>query len=343
MPEAVLAPRHYPDKVVSGRISIYFGNPSVPFKHSIAAALAALAIATAFSSPSAASPVPDFTCNVQPHPLLQANGYLLGSNIYMMGDRVGLVGYADLPEQLPQVVSGSGMQFSNGQITFSAKGDNGLLELVDGTRFPCSRYVEQVTQPVSPSAGGLNELALALDTIVRNAPNAAAGRIEKLPLNEPVMLVRETGAYYQDFQWYEIEYSEGQRGFAWGGTLCADTELSGILIDCRRFAGVTARQRLTGAAPTTPQQPAAPSGGGQIFGQSLFGSKIRSQPDPNARQVASIAQGTAIEIVQETGAFFDGWQWVLIRYGNGNQGYVWGGTICVTQGRAPSGVHASCN
>lgn len=306
---------------------------------------AALALASACLSATSAlaSPVPDFTCNVSPHPLLQRDGYLLGSNIYMMGDRVGLVGYADLPEQLPQVVSGSGMQFSNGQITFGAKGDSGFLELADGTQFPCSRYVEQASRPVVPSSGNLNELGLALDTIVRSGPDVAATRIEKLPLNEPVMLLRETGAYYQDYQWYEIEYSEGSRGFAWGGTLCVDTELSGILIDCRRFVGLTAQQRLSGVPPTTPQQPATSSAGARIFGQSLFGSKIRSQPDPNARQVASLSQGTAIEIVQETGAFFDGWQWVLIRYGNGNQGYVWGGTICVTQGRAPTGVHAGCN
>ncbi len=312
----------------------------------LAGILGALVAIGASVSSSQASPVPDFTCKVLPHPLLQADGYLLGENVYMMGGSVGLVGYADLSEQLPQVVSGSGMQFSNGQITFSAKGGSGVLELADGTQFPCTAYVETAGQQgaPAPSGGTSGEVALALDTIVRSGPDAAAQRIEKLSPNEPVALLRETGIYLDGYQWFEIEYSEGRRGFAWGGTLCADTEIAGILIDCNRFAGVTARQQRTGAVPSKMQNgQQVGQQAGQITGRSLFGSKVRNAPDPNARQIASIAEGTPIRIVQETGSFFDGWQWVRISYGNGNEGYVWGGTICVTAGPAPAGVHDNCN
>ena len=59
----------------------------------------ALAIVTCVAMsmmPSKASPVPDFTCDVKPHPLLNADGYLLGQGIYLMGDEsVGLVGYSE--------------------------------------------------------------------------------------------------------------------------------------------------------------------------------------------------------------------------------------------------------
>ena len=182
---------------------------------------------------ASASPVADFTCKVQPHPALQRNGYLLGENIYMMGDRVGLVGYAEPSEQLPQVVSGSGMQFSNGTITFGAKGNEGFLEIKDGTTFPCMAAA-------SASTGG------------------------------------------------------------------------------------------TGAIPVR-------------MGRSVFGSIIRDADSPNAREIDRIPQGEPIEIISETGSFHDGWQWVRIRYSEGLEGYVWGGTICTTDGPEISGVHTSCN
>lgn len=198
---------------------------------------------------------------------------------------------------------------------------------------------QPVPQTPGTNAGqGPEQLALALGTIVRGGPDTSAGRIEKLPVNEPVTLMRETGVYFDGFQWFEIEYSEGQRGFAWGGTLCVDTEMSGILIDCRRYAGMTAQQALTGG----PSQ----QGGGTasaIYGRSLFGSIIRNGPSAQARQIDSIPQGTTVEFIGETGSFFDGWQWVRVRYGNGIEGFVWGGTVCVTQGAAPTGVHETCN
>lgn len=281
-----------------------------------------------FNSSVMASPVPDFTCDVKPHPDINVEGYLLGQGIYIMSDdRVGLVGYAEPSQQLQRVVSGSGMQFSNGSVTFGAKGDEGYLEMGDGTLFPCK-------SAALINAGSMNVPAIALGTIIRRNASVSGERIERLPENEPILLIKETGIYHDDFQWFEIEYGEGQRGFAWGGTLCVDTELSGIVIDCRRL-----QQEMSSSATNSAETPNQTS----IIGKSLFGSKIRAEANSAARQTASIAEGTPIEILQETGSFFDGWQWVRIRYGSGNEGYVWGGTICVTQGIAPSGVHANCN
>jgi hypothetical protein len=190
-----------------------------------------------FSGLAMASPVPDFTCDVEPHPEINADGYLLGQGMYLMGDdTVGMVGYAEPSQQLQRVISGSGMQFSNGSITFGAKGDSGFLEMGDGTVFPCKAASLS-------NQGGMNEPAIALETIVRRDASTSAARIERLPNNEPILIIGETGSYLNDFQWFEIEYGEGQRGFAWGGTLCVDTELSGILIDCRRYAGRLASSR----------------------------------------------------------------------------------------------------
>lgn len=271
---------------------------------------------------AAASPAADFTCIVKAHPDIQRDGYLAGHGIYIMSDDVvGLVGYAEPVDQLQRIVSGSGMQFSNGKVTFGAKGEEGFLEMSDGTLFPCKIAAASILSP-----------ATALGTIVRAGPSVDSGRLDKLPEGEPVSLLEEAGNYMDGFQWFKISYSEGLEGYAWGGTMCVDTELPGILIGCSRFTNTASGSNGNGSgnAATIPAR-------------SLFGSKIREAADPAARQIASIAEGTTIEILQETGSFFDGWQWVRIRYGNGEEGYVWGGTICVTSGQAPTGVHASCN
>ena len=293
----------------------------------------ALAIVTCVAMsmmPSKASPVPDFTCDVKPHPLLNADGYLLGQGIYLMGDEsVGLVGYAEPSQQLPRIVSGSGMQFSNEKITFWAKGDEGFLEMDDGTLFPCK---------AASSASGqsnLNEPAIALGTIVRQQPDASANRIERLPDNEPVRLVAEAGNYFNDYQWFEIEYGEGRRGYAWGGTLCVDSELAGVLIDCRVHAGRPAAANGSGGVQVSPETAI-------VRGRSLFGSIIRRETDGGSAKVGSIPQGEPLEIVMQTGVFLDGWQWIRVRNG-GLEGYAWGGTVCITDGTAITGVHDRCD
>lgn len=270
-----------------------------------------------------ASPLPSFECNVSPHPALKRNGYDVGQFIYYGDAFVAFTAYpSNALDKLPRVVSGSGEQFSDGKLTFHSKGDQAILSVENGPVFKCQSQASQVLAQVTSQA-------TSLETIVRSGPSVNASRIEKLPLNEPLELIGQSGKYYQDFQWFKIRYGEGQEGYAWGGTLCVETELSGILIGCARF--------LQSIQNNTPQS----SGKAYAIGQSLFGSKVRAQPSASARQMFSITQGTPIQVLQETGSFFDGWQWVKISSAN-DIGFVWGGTIC-TSDRQLTGVHFGCN
>lgn len=167
---------------------------------------------------ASASPAADFTCKVLPHPALQRDGYLLGENIYMMGDRVGLVGYAEPSEQLPQVVSGSGMQFSNGTITFGAKGNEGFLEINDGTTFPC---VAAASASSSGGAATMSRMGRSVfGSIVRDGDSPSARELDRIPQGEPIEIISETGSFYDGWQWVRIRYSEGLEGYVWGGTIC---------------------------------------------------------------------------------------------------------------------------
>ena len=76
-------------------------------------------------------------------------------------------------------------------------------------------------------------------------------------------------------------------------------------------------------------------------GQSVFGSKVRSAPSMEGRQLFSIPEGAPVTFLEETGSFLSDWQWVKVRHGS-KEGYVWGGTVCTTDVQL-KGVHFGCN
>ncbi|MFK7901692.1 MAG: SH3 domain-containing protein [Nitratireductor sp.] len=271
-----------------------------------------------------ASPEPSFVCEVKDHPVLNRNGMKLGSSIYYGGEFVGLIGYPEMAnEKLPRVRSGSGEQYSDGVLTFHSKADKGVLIIEGGPTFPCKAFLAN-----AQSGGAQNDysvLANALETIIRAKPDVKAKRIDQLSFREPIELVEATGIYFQDFQWFKVRYGEGEEGYAWGGTMCVETKESGILIGCERF-------NLSSRVPSAHQVIAN--------AKSLFGSKVRQSPDLNAPQLFSLPQGTPIFVMQESGSFYDGWQWVKIQT-SGETGYVWGGTICTLDKQLP-GVHFGC-
>ena len=50
---------------------------------------------------------------------------------------------------------------------------------------------------------------------------AIAGALEA---GTPVTIVENVGNEFRGFDWFEIEYGDGQRAFTWGGILCSDGE-----------------------------------------------------------------------------------------------------------------------
>ena len=76
-------------------------------------------------------------------------------------------------------------------------------------------------------------------------------------------------------------------------------------------------------------------------GQSVFGSIIRDKPDVSGKEITRLPKGELIEFTGETGSFHDGWQWVKVRFWEGQEGYVWGGTVCSKEVEI-SGVHFGC-
>lgn len=75
-------------------------------------------------------------------------------------------------------------------------------------------------------------------------------------------------------------------------------------------------------APGDPQ----PGGGG--FGGFSFGGNLRAGPGTNFARVGGLAEGTPVTLLQDSGAFFNGYSFWLIQTPNGQQAYHWGGILC---------------
>ena len=62
-------------------------------------------------------------------------------------------------------------------------------------------------------------------SVVRSKPNLGDNKIDRLTENEPIYLLRNVGNTFDGYDWFEIEYSEGVKGFVWGGTMCSQDQL----------------------------------------------------------------------------------------------------------------------
>lgn len=74
------------------------------------------------------------------------------------------------------------------------------------------------------------------------------------------------------------------------------------------------------------QQGGSGQQGGYLTGMA-WGGKMRASPSINARQIGSLFEGEFVEIVGETGEWYNDFQWFELIAG-GRQGFVWGGNFC---------------
>ena len=76
-------------------------------------------------------------------------------------------------------------------------------------------------------------------------------------------------------------------------------------------------------------------------GQS-YGGILRSGPGMNYGKVASLQEGDPIDIIQDTGKWFDGYKWYKVRTHLG-VGYHWGGIFCIDLDTQIEGILDKCN
>lgn len=63
-----------------------------------------------------------------------------------------------------------------------------------------------------------------------------------------------------------------------------------------------------------------------VFGEGF--QTVRSMPSVFGEKIGSLAQGEPVLILENTDEFLDGYFWFKIKYGEGEQGYMWGALLC---------------
>nr|WP_321445866.1 SH3 domain-containing protein [uncultured Cohaesibacter sp.] len=75
-------------------------------------------------------------------------------------------------------------------------------------------------------------------------------------------------------------------------------------------------------------------------GRSL-GGRLRDGPGTNFKTVGSLAEGTWLTLVTNTGVVMDGYPWFEISTDDGRRAYQWGGILC-SNGQLLNGVYEQC-
>ena len=78
----------------------------------------------------------------------------------------------------------------------------------------------------------------------------------------------------------------------------------------------------------TVSQVIEPGGTQAASGPFSFGGNLRAGPGTNFARVTSVAEGTPVTMIQDSGVYFQGYSFWLIQLPNGTQGYHWGGILC---------------
>jgi len=112
-----------------------------------------------------------------------------------------------------------------------------------------------------------------------------------------------------------------------------------MLIENERAAGLgqnNDRPRKNGGQDQAQSANSAVSMAGMSYGGVL-----RVGPGMEHPKLASVLEGDQVEVLEDTGVWFNDYKWFRVTTPAG-EGYHWGGIFCVHATRAPEGVFGVC-
>lgn len=74
------------------------------------------------------------------------------------------------------------------------------------------------------NAGGGYPAAASWGGIVRSGPSMQSDRLDSLSEGEVITLLADTGVQMNGYNWFQIQYRNGQNGYQWGGIICGQTQ-----------------------------------------------------------------------------------------------------------------------
>lgn len=117
---------------------------------------------------------------------------------------------------------------------------------------------------------------------------------------------------------------------------------SGRLTDFGANEEVACRRNDRLASPFSGTVAAQPTA--QRTGQKglALGGNMRSGPGTKYGKKASVNEGTALTILNNSGVRLDGYDWFEVQLNSGQKGFIWGGILC-SEGQRLDGVLFACD
>ena len=100
-----------------------------------------------------------------------------------------------------------------------------------------------------------------------------------------------------------------------------------------------------GAAPALSQPRTTPSRTAPDFNRPIeagsWGGVVRNGPGQSNARLASLREGERVSLLFNTGIMWNDYPWFLIRFRDGQLGFMWGGILCSRGAQVP-GTYETC-
>ena len=99
------------------------------------------------------------------------------------------------------------------------------------------------------------------------------------------------------------------------------------------------------AAPALAQPRASPAASAPDFNRPIeagsWGGVVRSGPSQSNDRIVSLREGERVSLLFNTGIMWNEYPWFLIRFRDGQLGFMWGGILC-SRGAQVTGTYRTC-
>ena len=99
------------------------------------------------------------------------------------------------------------------------------------------------------------------------------------------------------------------------------------------------------AAPAVAQNRQRPAASAPDFDRPIeagsWGGVVRNGPGQSHARLAALREGERVTLLFNTGIVWNEFPWFLIRYRDGQVGFMWGGILC-SRGAQVTGTYQTC-
>lgn len=120
---------------------------------------------------------------------------------------------------------------------FIVDGDAGTLSL-EGMEYECRVPLSGPVIPVNTAGALLETPGLSFGGKVRSGPGTQYQQVGSLSQGDRIKIIRSSGVHFDGYDWFEVQQGN-LVGYHWGGLMCSNQPVAGILQQCSPSAATT--------------------------------------------------------------------------------------------------------